>query len=144
MMGAMNLTTKYQLLKITPSLICNSSKISSFFITQPTKIAMKIPPIGSIILLVRKSVKSKKFIPNILNSDIKLKERALKIPSVQAKAPNAMAAYDLLVLRDSTSQATPGSIKEIEELSAAMLKRIKNKVLKDKGWRVYDQDMRTV
>ena len=33
-----------------------------------------------------------------------------------------------MVLSDSTIQATPGSINEIEELNAAILKRIKNRV----------------
>ena len=106
----------------------NSSKIESFFITHPTKIAMNIPPKGSIIWLVKKSVKSKKFLPNNLNSDNKLNDKALNKPKLQAIVPSIKAAVFLLNFKDSTSQATLGSRREIEELSAAILNKTKNTI----------------
>ena len=74
---------------------------------------------------MRKSVASKKFLPKIVNSERRLKERALKSPKNHATKPKRRVAVILLIFRDSNSQATPGSIKEIEELNAAMLNSIK-------------------
>ena len=75
-------------------------------------------------------MKSKKFIPNILNSDIRLKERALKTPNIQANVPKTIEAV-ILFNFNSTNQATLGSKSEIEELSAAMVKRIKKRTPKN-------------
>ena len=48
------------------------------------------------------------------------------MPRVQAIKPNPPAATDRLVFNDSTIQATPGSNKEMAELRAAMLNKMKN------------------
>ena len=90
-----------------------------------------MPPNGSMIWFVRKSVASKKFLPKIVNSESKLKERALKRPINQATNPKSKVAVILLIFKDSINQATPGSIKEMEELKAAMLNRTKNRVPKN-------------
>ena len=75
----------------------------------------------------RKSIESKKFLsPTRVKSDNSPKERALKIPRVQAIKPSPIAATYLFVLKDSTNQATPGSKREIAELKAAILSKIKN------------------
>ena len=58
----------------------------------------------------------KKVSSKIVNSERRLKERALKSPKNHATKPKRRVAVILLILRDSISQATPGSIKEIEEL----------------------------
>ena len=60
-----------------------------------------------------------------------MKDNALRIPKDQATRPKPSVAVILLIFRDSMSQATPGSINEIDELNAAMLNRIKNKVPKN-------------
>ena len=60
-----------------------------------------------------------------------MKDSALRIPKDQATRPKPSVAVILLIFRDSISQATPGSINEIDELNAAMLNRIKNKVPKN-------------
>ena len=56
-----------------------------------------------------------------VKSEIKLIERALNMPRVQAINPSPPAAMYRLVFNDSTIQATPGSSKEMAELRAAML-----------------------
>ena len=75
---------------------------------------------------LQKSVKSKKLNPKIWNSDIRLKDKALNMPKVHAKLPSKIAALSLFIFQDSTNQATLGSKREIDELNAAMLRRIKN------------------
>ena len=74
---------------------------------------------------------SKKFFQNIVNSESKLKDKALNNPINHAINPNKRVAVILLILRDSINQATPGSIREIDELNAAMLSKTKNKVPKN-------------
>ena len=58
---------------------------------------MNMPPNGSMIWFVRKSVASKKFLPKIVNSESKLKERALKRPINQATNPKSKVAVILLI-----------------------------------------------
>ena len=93
--------------------------------------AMKIPPRGNIIWFVKKSVASKKFFPKIVNSESRLKDRALKSPINQATKPNKAVAIILFIFKDSISHATPGSIRDIEELNAAILNSTKNRVPKN-------------
>ena len=83
------------------------------------------------IWLVKKSVASKKFFPKIVNSDNKLKDKALKRPRNHATKPSNKVAVILLIFKDSINQATPGSMRDIEELKAAMLNKTKNKVPKN-------------
>ena len=82
------------------------------------------------IWLVKKSVASKKFLPNIVNSESKLNDKALNSPINHAVNPSSAVAVILFIFKDSINQATPGSIKDIEELSAAILNKTKNKVPK--------------
>ena len=93
--------------------------------------AMKIPPRGNIIWFVKKSVASKKFFPKIVNSERRLNERALKSPINHATKPNKAVAVILFIFKDSISHATPGSIRDIEELNAAILNSTKNRVPKN-------------
>ena len=70
--------------------------MSSFFINQPTNIAIIIPPRGSKIWLAIKSIESKKFLPGVrLNSDKTLKLNAVPMPKLQAKKEIAKAEYFL-------------------------------------------------
>ena len=80
--------------------------------THPTNIAIKIPPRGSIIWLVKKSVASKKFFPKIVNSDSRLKDKALNSPKNQATRPNKEVAVILFIFNDSINQARDRADKE--------------------------------
>ena len=67
----------------------------------------------------------------MVNSDKRLKERALKSPKNQATKPNKAVAVILFIFNDSINHATPGSIKEIDELKAAILNKTKKRVPKN-------------
>ena len=66
-----------------------------------------------------------------MKSDRRLNDKALKIPKNHAIKPNKRVAVILFIFKDSINHATPGSISEMDELKAAILKRIKNKVPKN-------------
>ena len=61
-----------------------------------------------------------------MKSERILNDKALKIPRVQAINPRIPEAIKRLVFNDSTNHATPGSRREIAELSAAILNSTKN------------------
>ena len=78
---------------------------------------------------------------NKLNNDATLDGFIVQLPLpkhideevvLHAINPNKRVAVILLIRRDSINQATPGSIREIDELNAAMLNKTKNKVFKSK------------
>ena len=71
----------------------------------------------------------KKFLIVILTI-ISINDKALNRPINQAVNPSSIVAVILLIFKDSINQATPGSIKDIEELKAAILNKTKNKVPK--------------
>ena len=66
----------------------------------------------------------------MVNSESKLNDKALKRPKNQATKPSNRVAVILLIFKDSINHATPGSMRDIEELKAAILNKTKNNVPK--------------
>ena len=96
--GATNLIKKYQVFK-NPSLNCNCSWISSFFINQPTKIATKSPPKGKSKLFPIKTIESRIVLsPRSWKSLKILKLSTLPIPRNHAKKPKMNAALFLEII----------------------------------------------
>ena len=76
--------------------------------------------------MLRNSTFSKKFIPNNFKSDQILKENTEPSPTNQIINPKKADALERDKLNASHSQATPGSIRDIEEVHAAIESRRKN------------------
>src|SRR5699024_1887582 len=110
--------------------MANSLRIWDSFMIQPAKIAISSPPKGSMILLVRKSILSKKPRPGrMCTSSQILKESRLNTPSTQASTPTTDAATTRFK-PFSVSHATAGSPIEIDEVRPANNTNTKNRAPK--------------
>ena len=103
-----------------------SKSITSRLITKPTNSVISNPLIGSIMLAVRKSRKSKNVNPAILYSAQMLNENTLPKPRTQAVPAMTKFALVRPICFASINHATQGSSSEIAELHAAIETKTKN------------------
>ena len=108
-----------ELFRFIPALIWSFSKI------QPTNIQIVNPPKGNMMLLVKKSIKLKKSKPKNDTSFQILNEKILPKPNTQAIKPKIITPHFRVNIFCSSTQAVKGSIKDTDELTAAMEIRIK-------------------
>ncbi len=100
-----------------------SSETTMFlFINHPTNKTSIMPPKGRIKEVLTNSIISKIFIPMNLNSDHRLKENTEPNPTSHIVNPKNTDALFRDISDTSLNHAIPGSIKEIEDVHAAMVK----------------------
>ena len=92
-----------------------------FFINHPTNKTSIMPPKGRINEVLTNSIISKIFIPINLNSDQRLKENTDPNPTNQIINPKKTDACFRDISKTSLNHAIPGSIKEIEDVHAAIV-----------------------